>query len=163
MIKRRATIGIIVTLTAVLRSPAQAEVTACLGRSFAPAEGVTVLCSANWYFSGGVCKEQDLVHDWKIQGAKTSLPGWNIPPWEERPITIRGVELTMVDDGEQAQRVAEQAQRRSLADARANRPWWRRGRVGFHETRTHAATKRYAATRQRMAGNNYVPAVPWFE
>ncbi len=141
---------VIVTVIAILWSPAQAEVTACRGKIFAPAEGVTVLCSENWHFTGGVCKEQDLVYDWKIQG-RTSPPGWNIPPWEERPITIRGIELTMVGDGEQAQRFAN-------ADARAKLPWWRRGAHWFSRDDEVRGNK----TIWWMAGNSYVPDVMLF-
>jgi hypothetical protein len=131
----RAAIGSLVTWSAQA-----AEVTACLGRSFAPADGVTVLCSANWHFAGGTCNEQDLVYTWKINGT-TSPPAWNIPPWEEHPITIRGIELTMVGDGEQA------------SSAPGFRTW-----LKSWFTQGHTGNK----TVWWMAGNNYVPDVMLF-
>jgi hypothetical protein len=138
-------IGIFVVLLFAnpVSSGQAAEVEACLGRSFTPAEGVTVLCSANWHFTGGKCDEHDLVYDWKITGT-TTPPAWNIPPWEERPITIRGVELTMVAGGEQV-----------VPRLPSFRTWLRGWLSGSDDTHGNK-------TIWWMAGNNYVPDVMLF-
>ncbi len=73
----------------------------CNGGHISVPDGVQMVCSGTWQFSG-ICTGADLWDKWKVVAGQSTTSDAFIRPWAETPITVIGYELVKLQSDEEA-------------------------------------------------------------